>query len=429
MARWLLALGRDPCLGCDHAHRPERDHAGRLEHMFVQSSVDTQVGGGLATDVAAHRSRTWTDERVVVLVDRAHAGVCAAQLELIGLLGEVERRGLWERDGARDLAHWVSMRYGISMWKAHRWVAAARILPELPLLSAAFAHGEIGLDAVVELCRFATAETESSLIGWAHRVTVAAVRHRADVETRRCKEEVEQVERDRSLTWWYTDEGRRLGLEAELPAAQGSIVVRAIERMASVVPAMPGEQDRVHADVRRADALVAVCSARLASDPDPDRATVVVHAPLQALIGPAARAPAATVEGGPVVGAETLRRLACNARIQTVVEDAEGTPLALGRTTRRPSAAMLRLIRHRDRGCIFPGCGTRAFTEAHHVRWWRHGGRTDVDNLALVCSFHHRLVHEHGWSMCRGSDGTFGWLRPDGMRHTAGPGPPAEAVA
>ena len=64
---------------------------------------------------------------------------------------------------------------------------------------------------------------------------------------------------------------------------------------------------------------------------------------------------------------------------------------------------MIRQVRYRDRECRFPGCGSRRFTEAHHIVWWRDGGRTDLDNLLLICSFHHRLVHEHGWSLRRHS--------------------------
>ena len=90
---------------------------------------------------------------------------------------------------------------------------------------------------------------------------------------------------------------------------------------------------------------------------------------------------------------------------------------------REPSAWMLRQIRYRDRGCRFPGCGTRSFTQAHHIVWWRNGGRTDLDNLLLICSFHHRLVHEHGWSVKRDDDGTLGWFRRDGHRYRAGPSP------
>ena len=157
-------------------------------------------------------------------------------------------------------------------------------------------------------------------------------------------------------------------------------MVRALERMAARVPQMPGEDETLDAPARRADALVALCSARIASDPDPDRATVVVHAALDGLVTGSS---GAELEGGSVVHPETVRRLLCNARVQTVVEDGEGDVIGMGRLTREPSAAMVRQIRHRDRECRFPGCGARTFTEAHHVTFWRHGGRTDLENLVL----------------------------------------------
>src|SRR6266511_4082425 len=62
------------------------------------------------------------------------------------------------------MAHWLGMRYGISDWKAHRWIAAAHALEDLPLLSEAFSSGELGIDKVVELTRFATPKTEARLI-------------------------------------------------------------------------------------------------------------------------------------------------------------------------------------------------------------------------------------------------------------------------
>ena len=71
---------------------------------------------------------------------------------------------LWREDGARDLAHWMSMRYGISEWKARRWVAAAHALERLPRLAEALACGRLGMDKVVELARFATPDDESGLI-------------------------------------------------------------------------------------------------------------------------------------------------------------------------------------------------------------------------------------------------------------------------
>lgn len=88
---------------------------------------------------------------------------------------------------------------------------------------------------------------------------------------------------------------------------------------------------------------------------------------------------------------------------------------------------MMRQIRYRDHECRFPGCDARRFTQAHHIVWWRHGGRTDLDNLVLLCFFHHRLVHEYGWTIRREADGTVRWCRPDGAAYRTGPGPPSEA--
>jgi hypothetical protein len=356
---------------------------------------------------------------LIEAVDAAHEQVGRAHLRMLGLLRDLDRKGTWHGSGARDAAHWLSMRYGVSTWKAQRWLGAARALATLPRLAAAMATGELGIDKVLELCRFATPQTEAALIEWARDVSCATVRRRGDREVRLAIEDDLEAERARSLSWWWLDDGRRLGLAVELPAAQGAVVVRAIERLAERVPDMPGEQGPVFVDARRADALVALCSGAIATDPDPDRATVVVHTTADALASGAG----GEVEDGPPLHTDTVRRLLCDARVQVVAEDPAGNAIGLGRISREPSAAMVRQVRYRDRGCRFPGCGTRAYTQAHHIRWWRHGGRTDVENLLLICSFHHRLVHEHGWRVMRGHRGGLRWFRPDGTRHRAGPSP------
>ncbi|MFL5736288.1 MAG: DUF222 domain-containing protein [Actinomycetota bacterium] len=199
---------------------------------------------------------------------------------------------------------------------------------------------------------------------------------------------------------------------------RGSVVARAIERLAEKIPVMPGEEDRVFSSARNADALVALCSARIAEDQDADRATVVVH--VRAGDGPAG----SDIDGGPVIHPETARRLLCEARTQVVVEDGSARPLGLGRITRDPSAWMLRQLRYRDGGCTFPGCGSQRFAKAHHVVWWRRGGTTDLENLVMLCTFHHKLVHEHGWKVELGDGAVTRWFRPDGTRFRAGPSEP-----
>jgi Domain of unknown function (DUF222)/HNH endonuclease len=357
------------------------------------------------------------DDGLIRVGDALNRHIAAAQTALLGVIAEIDRRRAWQDSGARDLAHWLSIRYGMSWWKADRWIKAAAALNDLPSIADALETGVLGIDKVVELCRFATAETERELIGWAVDATCATIRRRADLEVNAARDETAELERNRSLRYWYEDGGRQFGLEARMPSAQGVIVAKALERVVDQIPVMPAEHATAHIEARRADALLALCSQRIASDADADRATVVVHASLEALSG---RRNAET-EHGAVMPPEALQRLACDARIQVVAESEAGDAIALGRTRREPSASMMRELRHRDRGCRFPGCGSTAFSNAHHIVWWSRGGATDLDNLLLICGFHHRLIHEHGWTVERADDGRVRWFRADGSRYRGGP--------
>ena len=117
-------------------------------------------------------------------LDRAHSDVTKQQRRLLDIVAECDRRELWRGDGARDCAEWVAARLGISKWAARRWITAGHALCDLPRISAALSTGELGFDKAVELCRIATPDTEAKLIPWARRVTVAAVRRRAELACR-----------------------------------------------------------------------------------------------------------------------------------------------------------------------------------------------------------------------------------------------------
>ena len=57
------------------------------------------------------------------------------------------------------------------------------------------------------------------------------------------------------------------------------------------------------------------------------------------------------------------------------------------------------------------------------------GGETRLDNLALVCRFHHRAVHEQGFQVVVDGAGLVQFLRPDGEPLPAVPQPPRWAGA
>lgn len=112
---------------------------------------------------------------------------------------------------------------------------------------------------------------------------------------------------------------------------------------------------------------------------------------------------------------------------------ADGHVIGIGRTSivvpRWLRRQLLHLI-HRDHGCTFPGCGTRRLVDAHRMLPGMPGAPTNLDNLIMLCRFHHRLVHEHRWKVFLGDiPGTARWLRPDGRPFEPGRAPPVEACA
>jgi len=84
-----------------------------------------------------------------------------------------------------------------------------------------------------------------------------------------------------------------------------------------------------------------------------------------------------------------------DAVVQPVLTDAKGEVLDVGRRHRVVPPRLRRALGLRDgEACQFPGCGARAFLEAHHLEPWLAGGETKIDNLALICRRHHRFLHQ-----------------------------------
>lgn len=124
--------------------------------------------------------------------------------------------------------------------------------------------------------------------------------------------------------------------------------------------------------------------------------TVVVRIPLDALTSGTG---VATIDGiQQPVDVGTVRRMAADAEIIPLVLGAESEVLDCGRSRRLFTAAQRLAVIERDGGCA--GCGAPpGIAEAHHLRWWSHGGRTSLDNLVLLCSSCHHRIHKDEWEI------------------------------
>ena len=111
---------------------------------------------------------------------------------------------------------------------------------------------------------------------------------------------------------------------------------------------------------------------------------------------------------------EDARHIACDADLTECIQDARGNLLNYERRRRIVPARLLRALKLRDHNrCRFPGCAHQRYVEAHHVQHWIDGGETRLDNLVLLCSAHHRLLH-HGAFHVAIEDGDVVFVGRDG---------------
>jgi 5-methylcytosine-specific restriction endonuclease McrA len=354
----------------------------------------------------------------------------AATARLLALIREFDARGGWNT-GFRSCAAWLSWRVGLDPGAARERVRVARAIGTLPLLAQALACGDLSYAKVRALSRVATPETEERLLAFGRAGTAAHVERlvRGWRRVDRLAEAREAAQRHASRALQvYKDEDGMVVLRGRLEPELGALLLQALtaaretlyQRARRADGAAAGRGD-VSAETptmaqQQADALALLAESALHQGLDPgapgERYQVVVHVDAPVLADPG-QPGQSVLEDGAGVSAETSRRLACDASRVVMRHDEDGRVVEIGARTRTIPPALRRALRHRDRGCGFPGCGVR-FGQGHHLRHWAQGGPTTLSNLTLLCPRHHRAVHEEGYQVARGPDGALRFRRPDG---------------
>lgn len=317
----------------------------------------------------------------------------AAAAHLCDLIQAADRGQAWMRDGARSLTDWVAVRLRIRHSSARRLVAVARRLVDLPVLSARFACGDLSLDQVDAISKMATPESEEELIDEALRLSsVQLDRWARRSDSPSADDERGVWDRRRLVRQWNLDESE-LRYWGNLPAVGGQIFDDAIDKAVEGMTPNPETGLFDSLETRAADALVEL--AATTGDEGSPRAQLTIHADLDALVTEGEGT--TELASGALVPNETARRLSCDAVVETAVHDGN-VVVGVGRNSRTVPGWLRRLVYDRAGGCCqFPGCRSRRWLQVHHRQHWADGGRTDLENLVLLCGFHHRFVHEHGW--------------------------------
>ncbi|MEO5651435.1 MAG: HNH endonuclease signature motif containing protein, partial [Marmoricola sp.] len=81
------------------------------------------------------------------------------------------------------------------------------------------------------------------------------------------------------------------------------------------------------------------------------------------------------------------------------------------------TAAIWKALVARDQHCRFPNCSRPPLMcHAHHLEHWLDHGPTSLDNMILLCSHHHRLIHAAPWTIRRTGPADFDFDPPPGIR-------------
>jgi hypothetical protein len=101
---------------------------------------------------------------------------------------------------------------------------------------------------------------------------------------------------------------------------------------------------------------------------------------------------------GQAIRIDQALRMADQGAIAWLVHNSHGGVLNYGRTRRLATSAQTEALITRDGGCAFPSCDQPPeWCQRHHIHAWIDGGETSLDNLVLLCPYHHARHLQQGW--------------------------------
>ncbi|MCP3804988.1 HNH endonuclease [Allokutzneria sp. A3M-2-11 16] len=320
---------------------------------------------------------------------------------------QADDRVLHATYGCKDLAMLLCGKLKIHPSEAKRRTRLVRELPNLPHTRDAMYAGEISgehalviSDAIKRLPSEYVADADRVLADVASTLDPQfLMRAGKYVRTVVDPDGVYRDEKDaiaRRAARMFRDKDGSLSFSATVGPLDGEKIFNFLMAL-SKPRSVDGEKDPRTFEQRLADAFVeAMTIAMTARDlPGLPRSLLVVTMDADNLKD---KTGCARTDTGQPVSPGLAQHTACDADIAHIVLGSEGEPLAYGRTRRLASPAQRRALAVRDKGCAFPGCDRPpAWTEAHHVVHWIDGGPTDLDNLVLLCVYHHHVMHEQDW--------------------------------
>jgi hypothetical protein len=398
--------------------------------------VDSSSVGGSPRELSLDE----LGRRIVDMSGRLAAATC----RWLVLVAQFDAREGYHSFGLVSCAQWLSHACGIAHRTAAEHVRVARSLLQYPRLADEMGAGRLSFSQVRAISRIAW-PGEHGLV----EDLIEAARHATVAQLEVLVRGLRTVDHNENATdpgeylkqSWTPDS--RWQLSARLDPERGALVAAAINAIA--------QRDGGTA----ADALLQLAEIGLAAVADAEnpprelrgdeRAAVVIHleaarerprsgersaddpsdprsaerdpggASCDPRDAPIVSRPYARVAGGPGLPDHVVQRLLCDGRIRTVIHDGASTVLDVGRSHRLVTDHQYRALLLRQHGhCAHPGCPNTKALHAHHRIHWIHGGRTDLDNLLLLCERHHVAHHGGQFQIFTLGAGRFRFVNSDG---------------
>ena len=408
-------------LGC-----PDVSGVEDLLHTFLEPSGPEVTDGELCDGlVALDRLRSQAEAAIHAAVDRFDA------------------RQVYVGDGMRSTVAWLRSRTEMSVPQASAVVREARALRSCPATRAAFAAARLGLakvrlllkarDRVEELF----SEHETDLVAFVVPLTVSHAQTAIEHWRRLALASLGSPDEDGPLPadpqdgnrLHLSQVGNRWRLDGDLDLVSGEQLSNAI---AAVVDSMfrnaiATSTDGIARSHRNAQALIELTNrgAQPGTRHGEQRPSVALVRDITDLLGAAVDGPgeilrhrSQLVDGSPI-GRPTADRLLCNADITELLVryglDGAADVVGVSHRHRLANARQRKALAERDKGCVFPGCDAPVgWTDAHHTIPYELSRITRLEDLVLLCRFHHHRCHEGGFGLTRDPGGTISVTRPDG---------------
>jgi hypothetical protein len=313
---------------------------------------------------------------------------------IVEIVAELDRDELCGATGARSIAELVAWKLGASSTNAKTIATVGHRLAVFPLCAQGMREGRLSLDQVGVIAGRAADGSDEHYAELARCATVNQLRTAVKLEPRPEPEPDADPDPEprASITKTSDDEGTcwRITL-GHLEAATFDAALQS--HLDALIAEWKHDDDGRGSDQRpplptTTDAFLRLVEAgwdaEVAARPHGHRTTVVVHLDVKDKV--------AGLHLGPLLSDAERRYLTCDATGEVWFER-DGQPIGAGRATRLINRRLRRALEYRHPTCAVPGCGATRGLHAHHIRHWEDGGPTELDNLVLLCPYHHRLHH------------------------------------